>query len=128
MTKRLILNGLVMGGLLIVAAAILKFAEHAALITADMSARGGQVAIGLALAVYANLMPKRMALGRHLTALRAGGWAFVLAGLAYAALWAFAPLSLAWPASIAAVGAALGICLIFTVWACTARTRNPSPR
>jgi len=120
-TRRLILNGLVMGGLLIVAAAILKFAEHAALITPGVSARGGQVAVGLALAAYANFMPKRLAVGRQLTALRAGGWAFALAGLAYAALWAFAPLSLAWPASIAVVAAALAICLVFTLWACARR-------
>lgn len=121
MSRRLILNGVVLAGLLILAALALKYAQHAALITPRAAGSGGQIAIGLALAAYANFMPKRLATGRRQTALRVSGWAFMLAGLADAALWAFAPESLAWPASMAAVGTATAVCLVFTVWACAAR-------
>ena len=121
MTKRLTMNGIWMAGLLIAASLILKYAQHAQMITPDAATRGGEAAIGLVLVLYANLMPKRIATGRRQVALRAGGWAFALAGLAYAALWAFAPLSLAWPASMAVMGTGLAICLGYTVWACAGR-------
>jgi hypothetical protein len=121
MSRRLILNGVVLAGLLILAALALKYAQHAALISPSAAGSGGQIAIGLALAAYANFMPKRLASGRRQTALRVSGWAFMIAGLADAALWAFAPQSLAWPASMAAVGTATAVCLVFTVWACAAR-------
>ncbi len=121
MTKRLLMNGIWLAGLLILASLILKFAQHAQMIAPDTATRGGQAAIGLALAAYANFMPKRIATGRRLTALRAGGWAFVIAGLVYAALWMLAPLDLAWSASTVVLGAAVAICLVFTLWAHTAR-------
>jgi hypothetical protein len=121
MTKRLLMNGIWMAGLLIAASLILKYAQHAAMISPDAANRGGQMAIGLALASYANFMPKRIATGRRQVALRAGGWAFVLAGLAYAALWALAPLDLAWTASMAVLVTAVLICLGFTLWARAAR-------
>ena len=121
MTRRLFYGAMAMGGFLLVLAALLKWAEHARLLAPDHASRGGQVAIGLVLAAYANLMPKRVASARTQTALRAGGWAFLLAGFGYALLWALAPVSLAWPASLALVGAATLICLIFTAWACAGR-------
>jgi low temperature requirement protein LtrA len=121
MTKRLVMNGIWMGGLLIVVSLILKYAQHAQMISPEVATRGGEVAIGLVLVLYANMMPKRIATGRRQVALRAGGWAFALAGLADAALWAFAPLSLAWPASMAVVGTGLAVCFGYTVWACAER-------
>ncbi len=121
MTKRLTMNAIWMAGLLIAASLILKYAQHAQMISPDAAARGGQAAIGLVLVLYANLMPKRIATGRRQVALRAGGWAFALAGLAYAALWMFAPLDLAWPASMAILGAAVAICFGYTLWACAGR-------
>jgi uncharacterized membrane protein len=70
----------------------------------------------LMIAYYGNTIPKviaREAAARR--ALRLAGWAFVLAGLASAALWAFAPLDAATPVSIALVGGAVvlafGSCL-----------------
>ena len=58
------------------------------------------VATGLVLAYYGNVIPKRSACvnpvsdsaARRQRLLRFSGWAFTLAGLAYAAIWAFAPL------------------------------------
>jgi hypothetical protein len=58
------------------------------------------IATGLVLAYYGNVIPKRSACVNPVSAsaarrqrlLRFSGWAFTLAGLAYAAIWAFAPL------------------------------------
>ena len=58
------------------------------------------IATGLVLAYYGNVIPKRSACvnpvsdsaARRQRLLRFSGWAFTLAGLAYAAIWAFAPL------------------------------------
>jgi hypothetical protein len=58
------------------------------------------IATGLILAFYGNVIPKRSACvdpvsdsaARRQRLLRFSGWAFTLAGLAYAAIWAFAPL------------------------------------
>ena len=120
---RALLGGLTMGGLMIVAAVLSKYAQAAHVIAPDIAARAVQVTIGLALAVYANFMPKRVAAERTRIALRAGGWAFTLAGLGCALLWAFAARMIAEPLSTALVGSALLICLGYAVWACTARPR-----
>jgi hypothetical protein len=118
---RTLLSGLTLGGLMILAAVLAKYAQAAHMIAPDTATRLVQVAIGLSLAVYANFMPKRVAAERTRIALRAGGWAFTLAGLGSALLWAFADLALAEPVSTALVGSALLICLGYAVWACAAR-------
>jgi hypothetical protein len=107
--------------MMIVAAMLSKYAQAAHMIAPDTAARAVQVAIGLSLAVYANFMPKRVAAERLQAALRAGGWAFTLAGLGYALLWAFAAPAIAGPASMAMVASALLVCLGYAVWACAAR-------
>ncbi|WBQ10182.1 hypothetical protein L2D01_00085 [Hyphomonadaceae bacterium ML37] len=107
-------------------AAGLKMAESAGLLGADTAQRAVQVIIGLGLAGFANMMPKRIATrrmspqaeGRMQTARRIGGWALTLAGLAHAAIWAFAPVSIAAIASMTVVGAALAVTLVFAVRAC----------
>ena len=71
------------------------------------------------------------AAARAQAALRLGGWLFTLAGLAYAALWAFAPLPLADIAGTTVVASALVATLANTVRsfaACrTARTDPAGP-
>jgi len=120
---RALLGGLTLGGMMIVAAVLAKYAQAAHLIAPDTAARAVQVAIGLALAIYANFMPKRVAAERTRIALRAGGWAFTLAGLGYALLWSFAPRAIAEPLSTAMVASALLVCLGYAIWACAARPR-----
>lgn len=110
----------------LVLAAGLKMAESAGLLGADTAQRAVQVIIGLGLAGFANMMPKRIASrrmspqaeGRMQTARRIGGWALTLAGLAHAAIWAFVPVSIAAIASMTVVGAALAVTLVFAVRAC----------
>lgn len=107
-------------------AAGLKMAESAGLLGADTAQRAVQVIIGLGLAGFANMMPKRIASrrmslqaeGRMQTARRMGGWSLTLAGLAHAAIWAFVPVSIAAIASMTVVGGALAVTLVFAVRAC----------
>lgn len=89
----------------------------------DLSRRSVQVLIGLGLATYGNLMPKQggrlRASARAETAaqaaLRVGGWSMALAGLIYAALWAFTPLAFADAASLVVVAAATVLTLGFAL-------------
>src|SRR5688572_12657132 len=89
--------------LILGAAAGLSYAQRLDLIGPDAARRTMQVMMGLILAAYSNLMPKDvgrwrasvLAAARAQSALRVGGWSMTLAGLAYAALWAFAPLGIA---------------------------------
>lgn len=113
--------------LFLAAAAGLRYAEGAGLIGVDGARRALQVLIGLGLAGYANLMPKRisgaprspLAERRTQAALRIGGWSLTLAGLTQAALWTFAPLAVADVGSMAAVAAALTLTLAYALWAFT---------
>lgn len=119
--------------LFLAAAAGLRYAEGAGLVGADGARRALQVLIGLGLAGYANLMPKRisgaprspLAERRTQAALRVGGWSLTLAGLTQAALWTFAPLAVADVGSLAAVAAALTLTLGYALWAFTACGRAP---
>jgi hypothetical protein len=102
----------------------------------DAAKRIVQVIVGLSLAAYANVMPKQ--LGRAKVSLRAetwaqatlrvGGWSLSLAGLAYAGLWALAPLPVADVAGAAIVALALVATLGFAVrsfLACRAARTTP---
>jgi hypothetical protein len=105
-------------------AAALRYAQSLDLIGADAARRAMQVMIGLILAAYANLMPKDVgrwrasaaAVARSQSALRVGGWSMTLAGLAYAGLWAFAPLAFADIAGMAVVASAMLITMGYGGW------------
>jgi len=110
----------------------LKYAQHLNLLEPDTVTRLVQVTIGLMLAGYANLMPKDVgrwpaspvAVANAQSALRVGGWSLTLAGLAYAGLWAFAPMDMAHTASIAVVVTALVITMAYgarTMLACRSK-------
>jgi hypothetical protein len=105
-------------------AAALRYAQGLDLIGADAARRTMQVTIGLILAAYSNLMPKDVgrwgasaaAVARSQSVLRVGGWSMTLAGLAYAGLWAFAPLALADVAAMAVVVSAMLITMGYGGW------------
>ncbi len=105
-------------------AAALRYAQGLDLIGPDAAKRTMQVMIGLILAAYSNLMPKdvgrwrasALAMARAQSALRVGGWSMTLAGLAYAGLWAFAPLAFADVASIVVVASAMLITIGYGGW------------
>lgn len=108
-------------------AAGLRYAASTGVIDEDMARRGVQVVIGLGLAAYGNLMPKQRGTMRGSiraetaaqAALRVGGWSMALAGLIYAALWAFAPLAFADAVSVFVIAGATLLTLAFAVRAFT---------
>ncbi len=117
-------SALALAVLLLGTAAALSYAQGLDLIGPDAARRTMQVMIGLMLAAYANLMPKdvgrwrasALAVARAQSALRVGGWSMTLAGLAYAGLWAFAPLAIADVASMAVVASAMLITMGYGGW------------
>jgi len=129
--KRPITYSLVVAAIMLAAAAGLRYADSLHLLGSDGRTRGIEIVIGLALALFANFMPKMLSKTEHSpqgarrmqSALRVGGWLFTLAGLGYAALAAFAPPAIAFPASIALVAGALVTTLGYAV-ACPVRSRR----
>jgi hypothetical protein len=105
-------------------AAALSYAQGLDLIGPDAAKRTMQVMIGLILAAYCNVMPKdvgpwrtsRLAVARSQSVLRVGGWSMTLAGLAYAGLWAFAPIAFADVAAMAVVASAILITTGYGGW------------
>jgi len=72
---------------------------------------------GLLVAYYGNRMPKSLARGACAQqANRVGGWAMALSGLVYAALFAFAPISLALTLGTGALAAGLAITFSYCFW------------
>jgi hypothetical protein len=135
MTRRLF-PAIALAALIIAAALALGYAGDAGWIGEETGRRTMQVLIGLMLAAYANMMPKQLGRPRGSpraeaaaqAALRVGGWSMTLAALAYAGLWAFAPLNIADVASIAVVGGALVLTVGYSLWAfTTCRRAGGSP-
>lgn len=97
-------------------AAGLGAAENRGLLSEEFVNRTIQVIIGLMLAVYSNFTPKQIGAPGSPQAeawkqrvLRVSGWSMAVAGLIYAALWAFAPYDFANYASIAVVATAMAV-------------------
>ena len=124
MTNRLI-PAIALAAFIIGAALALGYAENAGWISDDTAKRIMQVLIGLMLAAYANLMPKQLDRPRGTpraeaaaqSVLRVGGWSLMLASLAYAGLWAFAPLDFANVASMIILGGATVFIVGYSAWA-----------
>ncbi len=127
-------GAIALGITFLAAAAALRYAGLQGIVGEDVATRAVQVIIGLGLAAYANVMPKqvsgprrsREAETRAQAAQRVGGWSITLAGLGHAGLWAFAPLSVASPGSMALVGGAVLLTLGHALWCFTAR-RSDNP-
>ena len=92
----------------------LNWAEAQGLVGGDMSVRAAIILAGLALAWYANEIPKAaMWSARARTARRFSGWAFTLAGLGSAAAGALLPVDTAITAELAITGGALALVLLY---------------
>jgi len=133
MISRPIVQGLALGAVMLAAAAALKLAGHAGLVSQEMVGRGGQAIVGLMLAVYANFIPKTPPAAvshplahRGQALLRLTGWAYTVAGLIYAAASLFAPLGLSTTLSVGAVLAAFVLSLGCFVWICVQRRPTPT--
>jgi hypothetical protein len=104
MTNRITSN-LALAGLLIAVSVGLACLRRFGVVGAEAPARGAMVLTGILLAVYGNVIPKSVsrlsAKGESLE--RVTGWATVVSGIGYAAIWAFAPIEIAAIASMGAV-------------------------
>jgi hypothetical protein len=117
MTQRITGNLALAFGLLTVAAG-LTYARRMGLVGIDIPARGTMIASGMLVAIYGNAIPKVITVtspGAR-SVQRVAGWAFVLAGLAYAAIWILAPLGSAPIASMIVVAAAMLGVLAYCLW------------
>ncbi len=108
MTQR-ITGSLALAFALLTVAAGLTWARRMGWVDIDLPARGTMMAIGMLVAIYGNAIPKviKTTSPRARSEQRFAGWAFVLAGLAYAAVWALAPLEYAAEVASAVVASAL---------------------
>jgi hypothetical protein len=117
MTTRITSN-LALAGLLIAVSAGLAYLRRLDVVGAEAPARGAMILTGILLAVYGNVIPKSVsrlsAKGESLQ--RVTGWATVLAGLGYAAIWAFAPIDIAAVASMIAVAIGFVIVVGYCAW------------
>jgi hypothetical protein len=118
--KRLTLS-LAAAGLFLAAAVALKLAEKAGLVSHELAVRLLQVFTGLALAVYANFIPKSLkafrdpaAAYRAQASLRVAGWSFTLGGLGYALASA---LPIPDTVALAILGTATAYVLGYVAWA-----------
>ena len=120
--NRSILYALIFSAAFLAFTAALGYAKTLDYLSDETVRRTVQVTIGLGLAAYSNFTPKQIgaagspqaeALKQRL--LRVTGWSMVIGGLAYAGLWAFAPLNFANVASVAVVLTALAISLAYAV-------------
>ncbi|CAN5785814.1 hypothetical protein BH24ACI5_BH24ACI5_16800 [soil metagenome] len=114
---------LALAALIIGSSLALAYARGQEMIAAETARRVMQVMIGLMLAAYANVMPKELgqwrsvdAAKRSQAAARVGGWSMTLAGLGYAALWAFAPIPFADVTGMVLIAAATIITLGYVAW------------
>jgi hypothetical protein len=127
----LIIAGVQAGGAL-----LLTFANKQGMIDSEIATRGVMVLIGLGLCATGDRMPKSpdgplpqslpVAALRQVI-LRVGGWAMMLGGLAFAELWAFAPLDVARAGSLVAGGAMAAVLLGHTAWRVFTYHRSSAP-
>ena len=98
--QRELAHGLIVAGLLIALAVAAVAARRLGLLPdPEVAPRAFGIACGLVLAAYGNVIPRKLVRyepgsarpARRQAAMRFAGWAFVLAGLASALVWAFAP-------------------------------------
>jgi len=72
---------------------------------------------GLMIAWMGNRLPKAFVPGACARRVRrVGGWAMALSGVVYAGMFAFAPLSLAYPVGAGAVLAGIAVTIAYCVW------------
>lgn len=110
--KKPIAFGLAQAAILLATAAgatAVVVATRGQVISHDMAIRLSMMIVGLSLALQANFIPKSLPVrsARSQAYKRLSGWAFVMSGLAFAAVWAFAPMDIAATLSMAPVAIAM---------------------
>ena len=132
MAAKPLITGLLVAVVLLGAAALLKLAQHSGVVDAGMAASSWQALIGLMVAFYGNFIPKNLgpirsaeAERRRQPVLRLSGWAFTLAGLAYAGLAFLKPRETADTAAMFVMASAVLVTLVATLGCFVSRSRTP---
>lgn len=115
--KKELLVALAWGGGIVLLALGATFARSQGYIDQDTVLRVVIGINGLMIAYYGNRAPKAAApsaCARRIA--RVSGWSFVLSGLVYAGLWAFAPIPLAITLGTGAVAAGMIVTLGYFFW------------
>jgi hypothetical protein len=117
MIHREMTEGLAWAGGMIALALGATLARRLGYIDADTVLRLVIGVNGLMVAWYGNRMPKTFVPSvRAQQAKRVGGWSMVLSGLAYAALWVFAPIRVATFGGCAALIAGIAVTVGYCLW------------
>jgi hypothetical protein len=132
--KKVIRNALILAGIQLVGALLLTIAHKVfGWIDSETTTRGIMVLMGVMLVTVGNGMPKQqegppsqtvrdIVVRQSIT--RVGGWAMMLGGLIWIGLWAFAPRDVAEVGSIAAVGTAVVVMMVYAIWRILAHRRS----
>jgi hypothetical protein len=135
MIRKPVLSSIIFALLIVVVAFVLKRAAAFHVVAGDIPMRGFQVLMGLVIASYGNAIPKNLLRiredegGRIQSLRRTSGWLLTVAGLGFAAVWAWAPLSEAADWSMAVVATAIGLIAVCVLWTHMAQRRTgQSPR
>ncbi|NEX94451.1 ammonium transporter [Caulobacter sp. 17J65-9] len=102
---------------MLVVALVASYARHHGYVDSDTVTRLVVGLNGLMIAWFGNRIPKTVvpsACARQ--AQRVAGWSMVLSGLAYAGLWAFAPMQVAITAGCGAVIAGIAVTIGYCLW------------
>ncbi len=96
-------SGLSQVGATLAVAVVATVLHRTSVISQDTTVRVLMATIGLVVAWQSNAVPKSLPVGsaRYQAYKRLSGWAFFLSGLAFAAVWAFAPMDMAKTLSMA---------------------------
>lgn len=135
--RKSIRDALILAGAMLAGTLALTVANKAlGWIDSDTTTREVMVLIGLMLVVTGNGMPKKQEgppaqtigdIATRQSILRVGGWALLLGGVIWVALWIFAPRDIATAGSIAAVAISTIVMIGYTIWRYRAgRTSGPS--
>ena len=106
--------GIAVAGAMLALAYGAKWAGHQGYIDGDTVTRLVVGLNGLIIAWFGNRIPKAIAPnGCALQAKRVAGWSIVLSGLAYSAIWAFAPISVALVAGSGVIVAGIAVTVFY---------------
>jgi len=101
--NKAIKSGLLQAGATLAVAVVATVLQRTGVISQDTTVRVLMATIGLVVAWQSNAVPKSLPVrsARSQAYKRLSGWAFVLSGLAFTAVWAFAPMDVAATLSMA---------------------------
>ena len=124
-TRNSVIFSLKLTGAILAGALLLTLARQQGWLDTDQVARGFNIVLGVAFAIYGNAIPKMMEATPPTTLreatvaqsiARVAGWSMTVAFVIWTALWVFAPMAVARIGSIVAVVASVVIMMGYSLW------------